>query len=163
MDFRVILRRMGRTAVIGSVSASLACGEAPKSEAPAPAQAAVESSASPVPSPEAAAALGAPAQEAAARETSGESAEAAPGPKPPPLTPVGVPECDRFVEKFVACLDRHVPADQRPPMMQELNTHRARWRELENMQEGKVAASLACRGVAQRLKSDLIVDYGCEF
>ena len=47
--------------------------------------------------------------------------------------------------------------------MRELNTHRARWRELLSMQDGKIAAGLACRGVAQRLKSDLIVDYGCEF
>lgn len=83
--------------------------------------------------------------------------------EPPPFMPLGVPECDRFVEKYVSCVELHVPQDQRERMMGELHVHRARWRELEKMQEGKVAASLACRGVAQRLKGDLIVDFGCEF
>ena len=81
----------------------------------------------------------------------------------PPLTLLNVPECDKFVEKYVACVELHVPADQRARIMDELHLHRARWRELEKMQEGKVAAGLSCRGVAQRLKGDLIVDYGCEF
>jgi len=93
---------------------------------------------------------------------------AAPGedpsmPKPPPLTPLGVPECDKFVGKYVACVNLHVPADQKERVMGELHVHRARWRELEKMQDGKLAASLSCRGVAQRLKGDLTVDYGCEF
>ena len=93
----------------------------------------------------------------------GDSAQEDPAPKPPPFTPFGVPECDRFVEKYVACVDLHVPADQRERMMRELHVHRGRWRELEKMQNGKVAAGLSCRGVAQRLKSDLIVDFGCDF
>lgn len=84
-------------------------------------------------------------------------------PKPPPLTPLGVPECDKFVDQYVACVDLHVPADQKERVMHELHVHRARWRELQKMQDGKLAAGLSCRGVAQRLKDDLIVDYGCEF
>lgn len=84
-------------------------------------------------------------------------------PKPPPLTPLGVPECDKFVDKYIACVDLHVPAEQKEGVMRELHVHRARWRELQRMQDGKLAAGLSCRGVAQRLKGDLIVDYGCEF
>ena len=84
-------------------------------------------------------------------------------PKPPPFTPLGVPECDKFVNRYVACVDLHVPADQKERVMRELHVHRARWRELQKMQDGKLAASLSCRGVAQRLKGDLTVDYGCEF
>ncbi|MBX7183649.1 MAG: hypothetical protein K1Y01_00750 [Vicinamibacteria bacterium] len=84
-------------------------------------------------------------------------------PKPPPLTPLGVPECDKFVEKYLACVDVHVPADQQERLMRELHVHRVRWLELEKMQDGKLAAGLSCRGVAQRLKGDLIVDFGCEF
>ncbi len=84
-------------------------------------------------------------------------------PKPPPLTPLGVPECDKFVEKYLACVDVHVPADQQERLIRELHVHRVRWLELEKMQDGKLAAGLSCRGVAQRLKGDLIVDFGCEF
>jgi hypothetical protein len=84
-------------------------------------------------------------------------------PKPPPLTPLGVPECDKFIEKYVACVDRHVPVDEKEKVMRELYVHRVRWLELEKMQDGKLAAGLSCRGVAQRLKGDMTVDYGCEF
>ncbi|MEO8501248.1 MAG: hypothetical protein ABI565_10060 [Vicinamibacteria bacterium] len=133
------------------------CGGAPKAErAPA-----AEASIAVAPPPEGASlSEGASAPEAAEPDrlatTPGQAA-------PPPLMPLNVPECDNFVKIFVACVDKHVPADHREALMDELNLHRARWRELEKMQEGKVAASLSCRGVAQRLKNDLIVDYGCEF
>jgi hypothetical protein len=84
-------------------------------------------------------------------------------PTAPPLMPFGVPECDKFVEKYVACVDLRVPADLKPVKMGELHDHRARWRELGKMEQSAIAMSLSCRGVAQRLKSDLIVDYGCDF
>ena len=84
-------------------------------------------------------------------------------PTPPPLTPLGVPECDKFVDKYVACVDLRAPADQKERLMQELHVHRARWRALQKIQDGRLAAALSCRGVAQRLKGDLIVDYGCDF
>ena len=98
-------------------------------------------------------------------ESAGPEAAASSVPRavPPPLMPLNVPECDNFVKMYVACLDDHGPPDRREALMDELHLHRARWRELEKMQEGKVAAGLSCRGVAQRLKGDLIVDYGCEF
>ena len=156
MESRLIHGLLRRATIAAWVSAGLACGGEPKSAPEAPAQAASTPSTSPP--DEAASPANAPA------DTGTENAEGATeAPKPPPLTPVGVPECDKFVERFVTCLERHVPPEQREDKMRELNTHRARWRELLNIQEGKVAAGLACRGVAQRLKSDLIVDYGCEF
>jgi hypothetical protein len=115
----------------------------------------------------------APVDPGSAPTASSDEAQPAPGavdsgedpsiPKPPPLTPIGVPECDRFVDKYVVCVDRHVPADQKERVMRDLHIHRARWRELQKMQDGKLAAGLSCRGVAQRLKGDLTVDYGCEF
>lgn len=145
--------------VLASLALALtACGgtkEAPASAPPAPAPlspARAEGLAGATPS----AAAETPQDDAA----SGEDAAA---PKPPPLTPLGIPECDRFVLKYVACVDLHAPEDQKERLMRELHTHRLRWLELEKMQEGKVAAGLSCRGVAQRLKGDLIVDYGCEF
>lgn len=98
-----------------------------------------------------------------------ESAESEPAasppdrPAPPPLMPFGVPECDNFVKKFVACVDLHVPADRRQGLMDELNENRDKWREMARLQQAAVAQGLACRGYAQRVKGDLTVDYGCEF
>ena len=77
--------------------------------------------------------------------------------------PFGVPECDKFVEKYVACVEARVPDDQKEKKMDELHEHRGRWRELGKMDQGKIAMGLSCRGVAQRLKRDLVVDFGCEF
>lgn len=160
MDSPGIHRFLHRATVLVWVSACLACGEASTSAPPAPAQAEAAALPSP-PAPSGAASAQAAPAETTPPESDSEGTED--GPKPPPLTPVGVPECDKFVERFVACVERRVPPEQREDKMRELNTHRARWRELLSMQDGKIAAGLACRGVAQRLKSDLIVDYGCEF
>lgn len=127
----------------------MACGVAPPSEppaSPAPAASSTEPEAS------------APSEEVTARaDPDGSPAE------PPPLMPFGVPECDNFITKYVACVDLRVPADQRARLMDDLHEHRAKWRELAKMEQGKLAVGLSCRGVSQRLKGDLTVDYGCEF
>jgi len=77
--------------------------------------------------------------------------------------PFGVPECDSFITRYVTCLETRVPAEQKAGLMDDLHEHRARWRELAKMEQGALAVSLSCRGVAQRLKGGLTVDYGCEF
>lgn len=129
---------------------AMACGAAPPSAPPAP------------PAP------------AATPSEPGASAEIAPEPasegvaadltaEPPPFMPFGVPECDNFITKYVACVDLRVPADQKARLMDDLHEHRGKWRELAKMEQGKLAVGLSCRGVAQRLKGDLTVDYGCEF
>jgi hypothetical protein len=77
--------------------------------------------------------------------------------------PFGVPECDTFVTKFLACVEVSVPADQQPRLLADLQENRAKWRQLATLSQAHVALGLACRTMAQRVKSDLIVDYGCEF
>ena len=150
--------------VLAFLVASLpACGSSPRQSAP-PAPTAPVSNVAVEPSSGEALAPTAATPEATERphEDAGPGEEAS-APKPPQLTPLGVPECDKFVTLYVACVDLHVPADQKERVMRELHVHRARWRELQKMEDGKLAASLSCRGVSQRLKGDLIVDYGCEF
>ena len=83
--------------------------------------------------------------------------------EPPPLMPFGVPECDTFITRYVTCVELRVPADQQARLMDELHEHRRKWRELAKMEQGRLAVGLSCRGVAQRLKGDLTVDFGCEF
>ncbi len=133
-----------------AVVAFAACNSAPP-PAPPPPRPTAES-----PAP------GSPAAEPPSPESDGETA-APEEIEPPPLMPFGVSECDKFVEKYVACVDLRVPPAEQEKKMNELREHRARWRELGKMDQGKVAMGLSCRGVAQRLKADLILDYGCEF
>ena len=147
--------------VVMTFIVSLGCGRGPASEPASPPAAApaalVESSPTPpvAPSPEALSTPGGEGDEAGA-----------PGPdvpEPPPPMPFGVPECDTFVTKFLACVEGRVPADQQPRLMADLQENRAKWRQLATMSQAHVALGLACRTMAQRVKGDLIVDYGCEF
>ena len=126
---------------------AMACGAAPPLALPA--------------SPPTSSGSGDPADSAAAPSGEGEPAESAS--EPPPLMPFGVPECDNFIMRYVACVERRVPDDHKARLMDDLHEHRAKWRELSRMEQGKLAVGLSCRGVAQRLKGGLTVDYGCEF
>jgi hypothetical protein len=132
-----------------SVCASLGCA-GPKGE-PAPRAAAA---AAPTPLPEGA------APDVTAPESPGGADDA---PKPPPFTPFGLPECDTFLTKYLACVEERIPADQRGRFEDELRENRTRWWKLADMQQGTVAVGLACRIFAQSKKADLAVDYGCEF
>lgn len=144
---------------------SFACERAPAAgppppQAAAPAAAAESSTNPPAPlSPEAVTTPGSEPEEAAAAADAAEPDL----PEPPPPMPFGVPECDTFVTKFLACVEIRVPADQQPRLLADLQENRAKWRQLATMSQGHVALGLACRTMAQRVKSDLIVDYGCEF
>ncbi|MBP6705388.1 MAG: hypothetical protein KA385_17885 [Vicinamibacteria bacterium] len=160
LDSRTVRRLMLMTLVV-----SFACERAPVAEPPLPQAAtpaaAVEiSSTPPAPLvPEAPTTPSRESEEAAAAPDAPESDL----PEPPPPMPFGVPECDTFVTKFLACVEVRVPADQQPRLLADLQENRAKWRQLATMSQGHVALGLACRTMAQRVKSDLIVDYGCEF
>lgn len=130
--------------VISIAWMAMACGPPPPAASPA----------SPAPT-------SAPVESAAAPLVEADSTGSEP--EPPPLMPFGVPECDNFITRYIACVELRVPADQKARLMDDLHEHRATWRELSRMEQGKLAVGLSCRGVAQRLKGDLTVDYGCEF
>ena len=137
-----------RAVAVVFACASLGCdGAARPAPAPSPAGASPgEVAAAPAPAPEA-------DPDAAGAESS----------KPPPFTPFGLPECDGFLIKCQACVDERTPDDQRGRFEDELRENRTRWWQLAEMQQGTVAVGLACRIFAQSKKTDLAVDYGCEF
>ena len=79
------------------------------------------------------------------------------------ITPFGVPECDTYVKKYLACVEGRVPAQQRGALLEAFEANRTKWRALAAMREGAVALALACRTAALKSKEALSVDYGCEF
>ncbi len=136
-----------RAAAVALACASLGCdGAARTPPAPPPDRAPVEVASGPAPAPDA--------------DPAAAGAEA---PQPPPFTPFGLPECDGFLVKYRACVEERIPADQRGRFEDELRENRTRWWQLAEMQQGTVAVGLACRIFAQSKKTDLAVDYGCEF
>ncbi len=144
---------------------SFACERAPVAEPPSPQAAAPAVAAESSSNPPAALSPEAPTTPSRESEEPAAAADAPESnlPEPPPPMPFGVPECDTFVTKFLACVEVSVPADQQPRLLADLQENRAKWRQLATMPQGHVALGLACRTMAQRVKSDLIVDYGCEF
>lgn len=142
-----------RALLLTAFFVSLACERAPEAGPPAPPPA------TPVSDGRLAGAPPATPADAAGDDRGGGSEV----PVPPPPMPFGVPECDTFVTKYLACVEVRVPADQQPRLMADLQENRAKWRQLATMSQAGVALSLACRTMEQRVKSDLTVDFGCEF
>ncbi len=137
--------------VIALAWLAVACGAAPPATPPP----------APPATPPSAIRAGDPAESAGT--PAGEPERADRNAEPTPLVPFGVPECDNFIKRYVACVELRVPADQRARLMDDLNEHRTKWLELSRLEQGKLALGLSCRSVAQRLKGDLTLDYGCEF
>ena len=106
----------------------------------------------PAPSPAAgAAADGPPAQQAA----------------PPVADPassyvdIGVPECDQYARKYLACLER-TPEGTRPMMRQSFDQTREVWAMAADKPERRAGLAAACTQQAQASKAAMS-RYGCEW
>jgi hypothetical protein len=78
-------------------------------------------------------------------------------------TSFGVPECDTYVTKYLACLEGKVPADQRDKLAEAFEANRTKWRAMSTTREGAMALSVTCKAATEKAKEALSVDYGCEF
>ena len=134
-----------RLAALVLVSVCLACGSGPKGE-PAPAAAAIE-----------------PADDAVQSADAEATAAAVAPAGAPRVTPFGVPECDAYVKKYLACVEGRVSGEQKERLIEAFEANRTKWRALSSMREGAVALALSCRAAAQKSKEELTVEYGCDF
>jgi hypothetical protein len=100
---------------------------------------------------------------AAAPAESPASAVVAPAAGVPVVTNFGVPECDAYVSKYMACVEGKVTGEARDQLLATFEANRTKWRAMSTMREGAVALGLACRAALQKAKEELVVDYGCEF
>jgi hypothetical protein len=122
----------------------VACVDSPKGE-PAPTPAAAE-----------------PGDVAGPRDAGSPAVESAPAGSPETGS-FGVPECDAYVKKYLACVGAMASGERREGLIRAFEANRAKWRALSTMREGAVALGLACRAAAQKSKEELTVEYGCEF
>jgi hypothetical protein len=100
---------------------------------------------------------------AAAPAESPASAAVAPAAGVPMVTNFGVPECDAYVSKYMACVEGRVTGEAKDQLLATFEANRTKWRAMSTMREGAVALGLACRAALQKAKEELVVDYGCEF
>lgn len=107
-----------------------------------------------------------PSEPAAAgpADTGAAAAAATPsGPAIPVVTKFGVPECDDYVDKYMACVEGKVSAEKKQGLLEAFEMNRTKWRAMATMKEGALALGIACKAATQKAKEEMSVEYGCEF
>jgi hypothetical protein len=104
-----------------------------------------------------------PMEAPAAAAASPQPAAAAPETVAATVTSFGVPECDTYVTKYLACVEGKVPADQKDKLVEAFEANRAKWRAMSTTKEGAMALSVTCKAASEKAREALSVDYGCEF
>jgi hypothetical protein len=86
---------------------------------------------------------------AAPPATTAPAATAAPATTAPAATTVasaefGVPECDEYMNKWLACVDSKVPAEQRAIYKSSIEQSKASWKQAASTPQGKQGLAMAC-------------------
>jgi hypothetical protein len=74
--------------------------------------------------------------------------------------PIGVPECDDFLNKYQACIADKVPAESRAALEMGMTQWRDSWRQLAANPQTKDALVQACNMSREQSKGALAA-YGC--
>lgn len=111
---------------------------------------------------------GSPPKETEAAAAASTAAETASTPAAPPdgvavITKFGVPECDAYVAKYMACVEGKVTGEAKQQLLATFEANQKKWRAMSTMKEAALALGLACKASAQKAKEELAVEYGCEF
>jgi hypothetical protein len=74
----------------------------------------------------------------------------------------GVPECDQYVRKYLACIDSKVPDAARAMVRQGLDQSRAQWKQAAATPEGRAGLANAC-AQAESASKTAMAAYGCQW
>lgn len=72
----------------------------------------------------------------------------------------GVPECDEYFKKYLACIDTKVPEAARAQVRQSLDQTKATWKQAAATPEGKSALAMGCTQATATAKTAMSA-YGC--
>ena len=72
----------------------------------------------------------------------------------------GVPECDSYMKKYVACIDSKVPEAGRAMLKQGLDQTKAAWKQAASTPQGKAGLAQACVQ-AETTAKQAMGAYGC--
>lgn len=75
------------------------------------------------------------------------SASATPASTTSAGTEFGVPECDEYIKKYVACVDKLAPA-ARDASRQALEQSKAAWKQAAATEQGKAALGASCKAAS---------------
>jgi hypothetical protein len=101
------------------------------------------------------------------KETAGSAAQGAPAAAAPAkaastggATEFGVPECDEYLTKYLACVDSKVPEAARGMVRQQLDATKASWKQAAATPEGRAGLATACKQALEATKQAMAA-YGC--
>lgn len=76
--------------------------------------------------------------------------------------PIGIAECDDYIEKYEACLIDKVPDEQRADLRRTLNEQRSKWHDAMSSGQDQAAIAEQCKSAASDALAKL-GSYGCTF
>lgn len=74
----------------------------------------------------------------------------------------GVPECDDYLKKYLACIDTKMPEAGRAMARQALDQTKASWKQAASTPEGKSGLVMGCKAATDSAKTSMAA-YGCSF
>ena len=109
-----------------------------------------------------------PAKPAATPAPATAPATPAAAPTPPPAATtapatadsVGVPECDNYINKYLACVSGKVPEASRAQLQASLDQTRAAWKQAAATPDGKASLAQACTAANDAAKTSMQA-FGC--
>jgi hypothetical protein len=104
---------------------------------------------------------------AAPPATTAPAATAAPATTAPAATTVassefGVPECDEYMNKWMACVDSKVPAEHRATYKTAIEQSKTSWKQAASTPQGKQSLAMACTQQLAATKQALAA-YNCSW
>lgn len=75
---------------------------------------------------------------------------------------VGVPECDKFINEYEACVNSKVPEQARAQFNSALKTWRTEWKKLAANPQTKATLVTACKSQLETAKTSMKA-YNCTF
>jgi hypothetical protein len=74
----------------------------------------------------------------------------------------GVPECDEYVKKYLACVESNVPAAVKEQVRTSFDQTREMWRQAAATPQGKAGLAQGCKLALDAAKASMTA-YGCSF
>jgi hypothetical protein len=74
----------------------------------------------------------------------------------------GVPECDEYLSKYLACIDSKMPEAGRAMARQALDQTKAQWKQAASTPSGKAGLATGCKAAMDAAKTSMSA-YGCSF
>src|SRR5262249_28034217 len=74
----------------------------------------------------------------------------------------GVPECDEYISKYLACVDSKMPEAGRAVARQSLDQTKAQWKQAASTPAGKAGLATGCKAAIDAARTSMAA-YGCSF